>query len=409
MSNDAPQLHLNAFLHSCGHHEAAWRLTVTDPLAEYKIDNLVALARTAERAKFDSVFLADHPGLAHDGAHRPAGALEPTIVLAMMAAQTVRIGLIATASTSYNEPFNLARRFASLDHVSGGRAGWNIVTSASQAEALNFGLDGRADHADRYRRATEFVGVVNKLWDSWEDGALLVLVQAETSSDGITLGARYAEAIFTAQRTIAEGKAFYDELKGRAVQRFGRDPGHIKILPGIPPFLGSTVQEARRVEEELLDLIQTEFALKQLSNFLDYEITEDLLDEPLPPIPGEDDVEGHKSRSTLLVKLAREEGLSVRQLLGRIASGRGHRTFVGTPEQLADDLELWFRSGAADGFNFMPPSIPTQMEVFVDHVIPILQRRGLFREEYEGTTLRENLGLPRPESSYAREPETVAV
>jgi FMN-dependent oxidoreductase (nitrilotriacetate monooxygenase family) len=362
---------------------------------------------------------------------------------------TTHVGLIATASTSYNEPYNLARRFATLDHLSDGRAGWNIVTSASQAEARNFGLEGRADHADRYRRATEFVGVVNKLWDSWEDGALLgdkesglyadpvrthaidhvgdffrvagplsvprspqgrpVLVQAGTSNDGITLGARYAEAIFTAQRTIAEGKAFYDELKGRAVQWFGRDPGHITILPGISPFLGSTVQEARRVEEELLDLIQTEFALKQLSNFLDHEITEDLLDERLPPIPGEDDIEGHKSRSTLLVKLAREEDLSVRQLLGRVASGRGHRTFVGTPEQLADDLELWFRSGAADGFNFMPPSIPTQMEVFVDHVIPILQRRGLFREEYEGATLRENLGLPRPESSYTRETETAAV
>lgn len=442
------QMHINLFLSAAGHHEAAWRLPEVTPSAQLTFEHYRHAAEVAERGRLDSIFFADTLSVGPNVSRQLTNGLEPIGVLSAVSAVTTHVGLIATASTSYNEPYNLARRFATLDHLSGGRAGWNIVTSASQAEARNFGLDGRADHADRYRRATEFVGVANKLWDSWEDGALIgdkasglyadperthaidhagdffrvagplsvprspqgrpVLVQAGTSNDGITLGARYAEAIFTAQRTIAEGKAFYDELKGRAVQRFGRDPDHIKILPGISPFLGSTEEEARRVEEELLELIQTEFALRQLSDFLDYEVTEDLVDQQLPPIPGEDDIEGHKSRSTLLVKLAREEHLSVRQLLGRIASGRGHRTFVGTPEQLADDLELWFRSGAADGFNFMPPSIPTQMEVFADHVIPILQRRGLFREEYEGTTLRENLGLPRPESSYTREAKTLA-
>jgi FMN-dependent oxidoreductase (nitrilotriacetate monooxygenase family) len=444
MTNSAGnRMHINLFLSAAGHHEAAWRLPEVTPGEQLTFEHYRHAAAVAERGRLDSVFFADILSVGPNASRQLTNALEPISVLSAVSALTTHIGLIATASTSYNEPYNLARRFATLDHLSGGRAGWNIVTSASQAEALNFGLDGRADHADRYRRATEFVGVANKLWDSWEDRALVddkesglyadparihaidhvgdffrvagplsvprspqgrpVLVQAGTSNDGITLGARYAEAIFTAQRTIDEGKAFYDELKARAVQRFGRDPDHIKILPGISPFLGSTEEEARRVEEELLDLVQTEFALRQLSNFLDYEITEELLDQKLPPIPGEDDIEGHKSRSTLLLKLAREEDLSVRQLLGRIASGRGHRTWVGTPEQLADDLELWFRSGAADGFNFMPPSIPTQMEVFVDHVIPILQRRGLFREEYEGTTLRDNLGLPRPESSYTRE------
>jgi FMN-dependent oxidoreductase (nitrilotriacetate monooxygenase family) len=436
-------MHINLFLSAAGHHEAAWRLPEVTPSAQLTFEHYRHAAEVAERGRLDSIFFADILSVGANVSRQLTNGLEPISVLSAVSAVTTHVGLIATASTSYNEPYNLARRFATLDHLSGGRAGWNIVTSASQAEARNFGLDGRADHADRYRRATEFVGVVNKLWDSWEDGALVgdkesglyadperthaidhvgdffrvagplsvprspqgrpVLIQAGTSNDGITLGARYAEAIFTTQRTIAEGKAFYDELKGRAVQRFGRDPDHIKILPGISPFLGSTEEEARGVEDALLDLIQTEFALRQLSTFLDYEVTEDLLDQPLPPIPGEDDIEGHKSRSTLLVKLAREEDLTVRQLLGRIASGRGHRTFVGTPEQLADDLELWFRSGAADGFNFMPPSIPTQMEVFADHVIPILQRRGLFREEYEGTTLRENLGLPRPVSSYAHE------
>lgn len=436
-------MRINLFVSGAGHHEAAWRLPETTPGAQLTLAYYRHAAEVAERGRLDSIFFADTLSVGPNVTRQLANSLEPTTILSALAAVTSHVGLIATASTSYNEPYNLARRFASLDHLSGGRAGWNIVTSASRAEALNFGLDSRKAHADRYRRATEFVDVVNRLWDSWEDDALVadkqsglyadpqrlhaidhdgeflrvagplsvprspqgrpVLIQAGTSNDGITLGARYGEAIFTAQRTIAEGKAFYDELKARAAQWFGRDPGQIVILPGISPFLGSTEAEARQVEERLLELIQTEFALKQLSNFLDYEVTEEQLDQPLPPIPGEDEIEGHKSRSSLLVKLARSEQLTVRQLLGRIASGRGHRTFVGTPEQLADDLERWFRAGAADGFNFMPPSIPAQLEVFVDHVIPILQRRGLFREEYTGTTLRDNYGLARPASVFARE------
>jgi FMN-dependent oxidoreductase (nitrilotriacetate monooxygenase family) len=435
------QLHINLFMSSAGHHEAAWRLPETTPDAQLTLEHYRHAAQVAECGRLDSIFFADILSVGPNVSRQLTNALEPTSVLAALTAITTHLGLIATLSTSYNEPYNVARRFATLDHLSGGRAGWNIVTSASEGEALNFGLPGRRDHADRYERASEFVDVTNRLWDSWEDDALIadkdsglyadparlhaidhegesfrvrgplsvprspqgrpVLVQAGTSEDGITLGAQFADAIFTAQRTIPEGKAFYDRLKGRAAERFGRDPDHIVILPGISPFLGSTEEEARRVEAELLDLIQTDFALKQLSNFLDYEVTEEHLDQRLPPIPGEDEIEGHKSRSTLLVQLARTEDLTVRQLLGRIASGRGHRTFVGTPEQLADDLELWFRGGAADGFNFMPPSIPTQMEVFVDHVIPILQKRGLFREEYEGTTLRDNYGLPRPASAFA--------
>jgi FMN-dependent oxidoreductase (nitrilotriacetate monooxygenase family) len=435
------QMHINLFLSAAGHHEAAWRLPGATPGSQLTFDHYRHAAEVAERGRLDSVFFADLLSVGPNVTRQLVNALEPTSVLAAISAVTSHVGLIATLSTSYNEPYNVARRFATLDHLSGGRAGWNIVTSASQAEARNFGLDARKDHADRYKRATEFVGLVNQLWDSWEDDALIgdkesglytdperlhavnhegeffrvagplsvprspqghpVLVQAGTSEDGITLGAQFGDAIFTAQRTIPEGKAFYDKLKGRAVERFGRDPDHIVILPGVSPFLGSTEEEARRVEEELLELIQTEFALKQLSSFLDYEVTEENLDEKLPPIPGEDEIEGHKSRSTLLVQLARAEDLTVRQLLGKIASGRGHRTFVGTPEQLADDLERWWRGGAADGFNFMPPSIPTQMEVFVDHVIPILQQRGLFRKEYEGTTLREHYGLPRPASTFA--------
>jgi len=442
MANPAQkQMKINLFMSAAGHHEAAWRLPEMTPGAQLKLDYFRHAAQVAERGRLDSIFFADILSVGPNVGRQLVNALEPTSILAALAPITTHLGLIATLSTSYNEPYNVARRFATLDHLSAGRAGWNIVTSASQAEARNFGLPGRKDHADRYERATEFVSITNRLWDSWEDGALIgdkesglyteidrlhtiehegdhflvkgplsvprspqgrpVLVQAGTSNDGITLGAQFADAIFTAQRTIPEGKTFYDTLKGRAAERFGRNPDHIVILPGISPFLGSTEEEARRVEQELLDLIQTEFALKQLSNFLDYEVTEEYLDQKLPRMPAEDEIEGHKSRSTLLVALARSEDLTVRQLLGRIASGRGHRTFVGTPEQLADDLQLWFERGAADGFNFMPPSIPTQMEVFVDHVIPILQQRGLFREEYAGTTLRDNYGLPRPASAFA--------
>jgi N-acetyl-S-(2-succino)cysteine monooxygenase len=441
------QMHINLFMYGAGHHEASWRLPQSSPGAQLGFDYYRHAAQVAERGLLDSMFFADNLTVGANASRQLTNVLEPTSVLSAVSTVTTNLGLIATLSTSYNEPYNVARRFATLDHLSGGRAGWNIVTSGSEAEARNFGApgrNGRADHADRYRRATEFVDVVNKLWDSWEDDAIVadkqtglyaqlerlhavehdgefysvagpgsvprspqgrpVLIQAGTSDAGITLGARFAEAIFTAQRTLAEGQAFYGELKGRAAGRFARNPDHILILPGISPFLGSTEEEAARVEEELLGYIQTEFALRQLGMFFDREFSEQDLDRPLPPLAFGDQLEGHKSRSALLAKLAWDENLTVRQLLGRIASGRGHRTFVGTPEQLADDLERWFREGAADGFNFMPPSIPTQMEVFVDQVVPILQKRGLFRREYAGTTLRENLGLPRPHSIYAPQP-----
>jgi FMN-dependent oxidoreductase (nitrilotriacetate monooxygenase family) len=365
--------------------------------------------------------------------------LEPTSVASSLAPLTSRIGLIATASTSYNEPFNLARRLASIDHLSGGRAGWNVVTSVTDDEARNFGLDGAALHADRYRRATEFLEVATKLWDSWEDDALVaekasgllvetdrvhsiehagdhfrvagplgvprspqgrpVLVQAGSSQEGMALAATYAGAVFTMQPTVEKGQAFYADLKGLTA-RCGRDPGQIKILPGISPLIGSTEEEARRLEQELLDLVQTEHALKHLSIMLEEEITEDQLDQKLPRLPGEDAVNGGKGRFRVVTDMARSEDLTVRQLIGRLAGARGHWTMVGTPEQVADGLDFWFKNGAADGFNLMPPSIPDQLEVFVDNVIPILQKRGLFRREYEGTTLRDHYRLERPESGY---------
>ena len=353
---------------------------------------------------------------------------------------TSRIGLIATVSTSYNSPYNLARRLASLDYVSGGRAGWNVVTTASAEAARNFGLADMPSHADRYERAAEFIDVAFKLWDSWEDGAIVadktsgvwadesrvrppahrgryfsvagalnvprppqgypLLVQAGSSEDGKQLAARYAEAVFTAQQTLADAQAFYADLKERA-RRLGRAPDTIKILPGIVPVIGSTEAEAREREEELDSLIAPEYAQANLAALLRVPVSALPLDAPLPDdLPPEDEIEGAKSRYTLVVNLARRENLTVRQLIARLGGGRGHRTFTGTPSQVADAIEEWFAGGAADGFNVMPPALPSGLELFVDHVVPILRSRGLFRTGYAGRTLRAHYGLPRPANQY---------
>jgi FMN-dependent oxidoreductase (nitrilotriacetate monooxygenase family) len=433
-------MHLNAFIHDVGHHEAAWRLRESDPFAPNDVDFYIRLAQVAEAGALDSVFFADAPALFADPAFRPASFIEPTVMLAAIAVGTRRIGLIATASTTYNSPYNLARRFAAVDHISHGRAGWNIVTTSSADAAHNFGQDGQQAHFDRYERATEFLDVITRLWDSWEDGAVVgdkdawvwadpdkvhridhegkyfkvrgplnsprspqghpVLVQAGSSLDGRIFAGRYAEAVFTAQRTLAEGQAFYADLKRRASENGRREEG-IVILPGVVPYLGSTETEARAREQEFTDHINPAHGLLQLSRIFGVDLTGVELDQPLPEVPLEDDIEGHKSRSTLIANLAEAERLTVRQLLGKLGGGRGHRSFTGTPEQLADDLELWFRNGAADGFNIMPPAYPADLETFVEQVVPILRRRGLFREEYEQATLRGHYGLTRPASRLA--------
>lgn len=441
------RLHLNAFLMSTGHHEASWRLPASDPLAATDVSHFVKLAQIAERGTFDSLFLADSPQLMGDVGRRPLGVLEPLTLLTVLATVTTHIGLVATASTSYNSPYNLARRFASLDHVSNGRAGWNVVTTATVEAARNFGLDELPDHASRYARAAEFVDVARQLWDSWEDDAIVadktsgvwgdddkvhatarrgeffsvqgplnlprspqghpLLVQAGSSEDGRDLAARYADAIFTAQQTLEDARSFYSDLKSRALAA-GRNPDAVKILPGLVPVIGATEAEAIAAERELDEAIVPEYARRQLAKTL--KIPEDLLalDEQLP-----DDLlpEGAKSRYTLVVELARRERLTVRELIGRLGGGRGHRTLTGTPEQVADTIEDWFRNGAADGFNVMPPVLPSGLETFVENVVPILRTRGLFRTEYTASTLRGHYGLPRPGNVHThtdRLAETVA-
>jgi FMN-dependent oxidoreductase (nitrilotriacetate monooxygenase family) len=444
------QLHLNAFLMGTGHHEASWRLPESDPEATTSVKHFQHLAQIAERGTFDSLFLADGPVMFGNVAQRPSGVIEPLTLLTALALVTEHVGLIATASTSYNSPYNLARRFSALDHVSEGRAGWNIVTTAGVEAAKNFGVDEQPLHAERYARAAEFIDVTLKLWDSWEDDVVVadkssgvwgdnakihpaahvgkyfsvagalnsprspqaypLLVQAGSSDDGKDLAAKYAEAVFTAQQTLADAQAFYGDLKSRT-HREGRDPNTIKILPGIVPVLGGTEREAKAHEAELEAHIVHEHGQRMLAGLLRVPIDQLDLDSQLPDdLPAESEIEDFKSRYSLIVELGRREHLTVRQLIGRLGGGRGHFTFAGTPEQVANVIEEWFTNGAADGFNIMPALLPSGLEAFVDQVVPILRNRGLFRREYTGETLRDHYGLPRPANQYIRHiAESVAI
>ncbi|MEZ0089586.1 LLM class flavin-dependent oxidoreductase [Streptacidiphilus sp. EB129] len=440
MSAPDRQLHLNLFLMGVGHHEAAWRHPRTNPEHLSSLAHFQRLAATAEAAGFDSVFLADGvegPDPARGNAW--ISHFEPFTLLAALAVSTERIGLIGTVSTGFTEPYNLARQFASLDHLSNGRAGWNIVTSAGDRAARNFNRTANQEHAVRYQRAAEYLDVVESLWDSWEDDALVLdraggvltdpsklheinhrgehfqvlgplniprgpqgrplLVQAGSSQDGRAFAAAHAEAVFTAQQTLDEGQEFYADLKRRAAA-LGRTPDSIVVLPGIVPVIGSTEAEAKALDQELDELINPARAIATLSTLLGVDLTDHPLDAPLPPLPPVSAINGAKSRFELVRDLAERDGLTLRQLVGRLGGGRGHQVLPGTPEQIADHIEHWFTHGAADGFNVMPPILPEGLDLFAEHVVPLLRERGLFRHEYQGTTLRDHYGLARPVNRY---------
>ena len=430
------QLSLNAFLLRHGHHVAGWRHPQADlqatPFALYK-----QLALTAERARFDAVFFADSLTVTAGPA-----ALEPLTTLAALAAVTRHIGLIGTATTTYNEPYHVARKFASLDSISGGRAGWNLVTSDNPSEAANFGRDEHVGHAERYARAREFHDVVTGLWDSWEDDAFAdqrgsgqlydpaklhrlahrgphfavagplnvarspqgrpVVVQAGGSEAGRELAAATADVIFTAHATLASAQAFYADVKGR-LPRYGRAPATLKILPGLFAVVGQSQAQADDKFGLLQDLVQPAEGLALLGRMIgNFDLSAYPLDGPLPPLPQTDS--GQHSRQQLLSDLARGEQLSIRQLYLRIAGGRGHLTVVGTAASIADRMQEWFEQGGADGFNVMPPWLPGGLDDFANLVVPELQRRGLFRTEYSGSTLRDHLGLRRPANRYTVPP-----
>ncbi|MFC3965917.1 LLM class flavin-dependent oxidoreductase [Nocardia jiangsuensis] len=446
MSTAPRQLSLNAFIYPSGHHEAAWRHPASTPDRLYDVKYYQEIGRTAEAAKLDAVFFADGPALRVNVKHNAASGLEPITLLTAIATATTHLGLIATASTTYYEPYNLARLFSTLDHISGGRAGWNIVTTATDQAAANFGLDRHPDHEERYARAREFVDAVVALWDSWEDDAIVldpaagiyadperihridfegehirvrgpfnaprtpqghpVLVQAGASNEGRAFAGRYAEAIFTAHQRLSDGQTFYRDIKRQAAQ-FGRSPEHVKILPGLSPFIADTEAGAKQLEREFNELTVAEYGLHQLENLVGTSLRHLPLDEPVPLALFEqagDVTDNSRSRLQVIAGIVQRERPTVRGLLHRLAGARGHRVFAGTPEQVADTIEEWFTQGAADGFNVMPPYYPGGLEVFAEQVVPILQQRGLFRTEYSGTTLRDHFGLPRPGSQFARRP-----
>jgi FMN-dependent oxidoreductase (nitrilotriacetate monooxygenase family) len=438
------QLHLNLFIHSRGHHEASWRSPLSSPLALTDIRYYQDLAQRAEAGLFDSIFLADQLALGDDASQAARSWLEPVTVLAAVAAVTNRIGLIGTCSTTYTEPFNLARQFGSLDHISNGRVGWNIVTSWLATAAANYGGAGQVTHADRYARAEEFMAVVKALWDSWAEDAVVddragglyakkdrirainhkgeyyqvagplnlprgpqgrpVFVQAGSSDTGRRFAARHAEAVFTAHMEKATAQAFYADLKS-LIAAEGRKPEQVLILPGLSPMIASTEAEAQRLSRELNELSDPEVGRKRLSGrFGGYDFSHLPLDKPLSveDFPPPSSVEAARSRTEVIIGLVRREHPTLRQLLASLAGARGHFTFAGTPEQVADLIQDWFESGAADGFNIMPPLLPVMLDVFRAEVIPLLQKRGLFRTAYEGRTLREHYGLDWPQSAFDR-------
>ena len=432
------RVHLNLFIYGRGHHEAAWRHPRSSSRALTDIEHYIECARKAEAAHFDSIFLADVLNLPPDVDSSARLWLEPLTALAAIAHATSRIGLIGTASTSHTEPFNLARQFSSLDHISRGRAAWNIVTSFSIAGSRNFGGGGRLLHAERYDKGEEFVRVVKALWDSWSDDAVIddrergvfhrkervraidhvgenfevagplnlprspqgwpVLVQAGSSDTGKSFAARHAEAVFTAHVGKSTALDFYRDIKARVVAA-GRAADQLLVLPGISAMIAGTETEAKRLQQELNEMADPMIGLTRLSDRFDgHDFSHIGLDRVLRPedFPSPAANESSRGRTELIVGAVERERLTMRQLLAKLAGARGHFVMAGTPEQVADTIEDWVDSGAADGFNVMPPVLPWQLDVFVGEVVPILKRRGRFRQEYAGETLREHYGLDRP-------------
>ena len=435
------QLRLGAFMRPVSIHTAAWRYPGGTPDANFNLKALVQYAQTLERGKFDAFFMADHLAVLNmpmDALKRSATvtSFDPLTLLPALAMATKHLGLIATASSTFEPAYTIARRFASLDHISEGRAGWNLVTTSNPDAALNFGMDDQMPHAERYARAREFFDVVTGLWDSWADDAFVrdvesgvyfdparlhvldhkgkylkvrgplniarpvqgwpVIVQAGASDAGRQLAAETAEMVFAAGGPIADARAFYADVKSRAA-KVGRNPDHIKILPGAFVVVGDSLDEAKEKRARLDSLVNYDSSIAAVSMALGVDARQFDPDKPLPDdIP---ETEASKSGRDRVIELGRRENLTVRQIAGRLG-GYGGLGMLGTPAMIADQMEEWLATDACDGFNVMFPYLPGGLDDFVDKVVPELQSRGIFRTEYEGVTLRENLGLPRPENRF---------
>ena len=428
---DQRQMRLGVFVQTPGHHVAGWRHPDAMTTGWPNLALMQHIAATAERGKFDMFFLGDGFATGYEEHPSTIGKFEPLTLLSALAMTTRKIGLAATASTTYAEPYHVARGFASLDHISGGRAGWNVVTTAYAKSSAVFGR-AHPPHAERYAIAAEFVEACRLLWDTWDDGAFVgdkksgrfvkpgslhtpdfhgkyftvtgglnvprapqghpVLIQAGSSGPGQALAARIADVVFTAQNDLDEAHTFYKALKAQ-VAGFGRRPDEVLVMPGVMPVVGRTEEEAQATFAQLNAYIDTAQAFTVLSERLGMDMRAYPMDGPVPTPP---ETEHLKSRSALLMEMARRDKLTLRQLYHRVAAARGHLLLVGTPVQIADVIERWFKAGAADGFNVMPPFFPGQFDAFADQVVPILQERGVFRADYSGTTLRDHLGLERP-------------
>ncbi|MBD8573899.1 LLM class flavin-dependent oxidoreductase [Pseudomonas syringae] len=432
----ARQLLLGAFIPSAGIMGASWRHASAAPDSFSDFGHFQWIAQTLEAARFHAVFFNDTVNVDVDLEVLERGPnsvrWDPLVLLPALAVVTRHIGLIGTASTTYNDPYNIARKLANIDHLSGGRVGWNLVTSLGGGE--NFNRDAHVLHADRYERAEEFYDVVTGLWDSYEHGAFVqdkasgrfldttklhvlnhhgkhfqvrgplnaprplqgypVIAQAGSSDAGRALAARAGELIFTAQHTVEQGQAFYRQIKEQAAKS-GRHPEHLKILPGVSPVVGKTQAEAQARYDQLQQLLEPKTFLRSISRFasLGFDLSELPFDEVVPLPPEQFDTNTHKSRQKLVFDLIRRERPTVRELFNKLTAG-GHRILIGTPQSIADDLQGWFEAGAADGFNVMFSGLHEGIAAFASGVVPELQRRGLFRREYQGATLRENLGLP---------------
>ena len=434
------QLRLGAFMRPTTIHTGAWRYPGAFPDANFNLAHIRRFARTLERGRFDAFFMADHlavlnmPIEALKRSHTVTS-FDPLTLLPVLAVDTTHLGLIATASTTFEQPYLIARRFASLDHISGGRAGWNVVTTSNPDAALNFGLEEHMEHDERYARAREFVDVVTGLWDSWAGDAFVrdvesgiyfdpeklhvlnhkgrylqvrgplniarpvqgwpVIVQAGASEAGRQLAAETAEVVFAAGGRLPDAQAFYADVKSR-MEALGRHRDHLKILPGAFVVVGETVDEAREKRARLDSLVHYQSAIASLSIALGHDASVFDPDAPLPEIP---ESNASKTSRDRVVAMAKRENLTVRQLAQRLGGYSG-LAFVGTPKTIADSMEEWLIGEGCDGFNVMFPFVPEGLDDFVDKVVPELQRRGLFRREYEGRTLRENLGLPKPRNRF---------
>jgi FMN-dependent oxidoreductase (nitrilotriacetate monooxygenase family) len=434
-----PRLHLGLFIYPAGHHIAGWRHPAVDARSIAGMDYYRQAAQTAERGKFDLFFVGDMlAARERDGRVIREGGLnniDSISITSALSAVTECLGFVATLSTTYNEPYYIAERFASLDHISNGRAGWNIITTANDDAAYNFGQKSHMEKTLRYERAKEFIDICTALWDSWDDDALVadaargmfadqgrihpvdhhgrffsmrgaselprppqgwpVLVQAGGSPAGIDFAAMVGETIFAAQSKLDEARAYRTAVKDR-MPKYGRSPETLKVLPGLSPILGSTELEAKRKEAELDELILPAVGVWMLSEQMRFRLYDYDLDARLPCGDIRASDQAFTPRVVSLLDRAENEGLTVRACANLVAKSRSHGTFVGTPEHLADHMQLWFDTGGCDGFNVMPAYFPDELNVFVDQAVPILQRRGLFRTDYEGTMLRDHLGLAYP-------------